>query len=147
MDLALFNSIQMGSSYLFRLPAGAKTDEIHKSDEKDEFDEGLKDGKKILCRQCRQLITTTGQRIEVEGAHQHTFFNPHGIVYEIGCFRSVTGCRLTGPVSKEFSWFAGYGWRISVCSRCLVHLGWLFLSDSGSSFSGLVLNRLIEDTP
>lgn len=34
----------------------------------------------ILCRQCLQIITSTAERIEVEGSHYHTFANPHGII-------------------------------------------------------------------
>ena len=54
----------------------------------------------ILCRHCHQLITTPSERIEVQGSHQHTFANPQGIVYQIGCFRSVQGCGSAGPATE-----------------------------------------------
>ena len=97
----------------------------------------------ILCRQCRQAITRPTERITVQGAHQHTFANPHGIVFEIGCFRTVQGCGHAGPPSTEFTWFPGFSWRVAVCIKCLGHLGWFFTSPDYDSFHGLILDRLI----
>jgi len=101
-------------------------------------------GKYILCRQCLQVITSPAERIEMQGAHQHTFANPHGSVYQIGCFRSAAGCGYAGQPSDEFTWFKGYSWRIAVCGSCLFHLGWLFISPGSDSFNGLILDHLIQ---
>jgi hypothetical protein len=98
----------------------------------------------ILCRQCHQVITRPDDRITVQGAHHHTFANPHGIVFEIGCFKTVVGMGYAGAASDEFSWFAGYRWRVGFCAMCLTHLGWLFIASSGDTFSGLILDRLVE---
>ena len=98
----------------------------------------------ILCRQCRQAITRPAERITVQGAHQHTFANPHGIVFEIGCFKTAQGCGYAGLPSTEFTWFSGYAWRVSFCTMCLTHLGWIFIADSGDSFHGFILDRLLE---
>jgi hypothetical protein len=98
----------------------------------------------ILCRQCRQAITRPDDRITVQGAHRHTFANPHGIVFEIGCFQNVQGCGYAGAASDEFTWFAGYSWRVCFCRMCLTHLGWGFSSRGGHVFHGLILDRLIE---
>ena len=98
----------------------------------------------ILCRQCRQAITRPAERITVQGAHHHTFANPHGIVFEIGCFKFAQGCGYAGPPSTEFTWFSGYAWRVSFCTLCLTHLGWVFIADSGDSFHGFILDRLIQ---
>jgi len=98
----------------------------------------------ILCRQCAQVITSRHEKMSVNGSHRHTFANPHGIVFEIGCFRTVTGCGYAGSPSDEFSWFPGYRWRIVVCGMCLTHLGWLFMSAGGNTFHGLILDRLAE---
>jgi hypothetical protein len=98
----------------------------------------------ILCRDCLHPITRPADRIGVQGRHRHTFANPHGIVYEISCFRSAQGCGVIGPASDEFTWFAGYHWRVCVCAACLVHLGWRFASTGGDTFYGLILDRLIE---
>ncbi|OIN96423.1 MAG: hypothetical protein AUJ48_01585 [Deltaproteobacteria bacterium CG1_02_45_11] len=97
----------------------------------------------ILCRQCRQIITSWAERIEVQGSHQHAFANPHGIVYQIGCFKSVRGCRYAGPATEEWSWFRGFSWRIAVCSMCLTHLGWFYMKSGYESFNGLILDRLV----
>ncbi|MDX1708734.1 MAG: cereblon family protein, partial [Desulfobacterales bacterium] len=75
----------------------------------------------ILCRQCSQAITRPAERITVQGSHQHTFANPHGIVFEIGCFKTARGCGYAGPPSFEFTWFSGYAWRVSFCTMCLTH--------------------------
>ena len=98
----------------------------------------------ILCRQCRQAITRPTERITVQGTHQHTFANPHGIVFGIGCFKTAQGCGYAGPPSTEFTWFSGYAWRVSYCTLCMTHLGWIFIATSGDSFHGFILDRLIE---
>jgi hypothetical protein len=98
----------------------------------------------ILCRQCRQAITRPTERITVQGAHQHTFANPHGIVFEIGCFKNAQGCGYAGPPSTEFTWFSGYAWRICLCTLCMTHLGWIFIATSGDRFHGFILDRLIQ---
>ena len=98
----------------------------------------------ILCRQCRQAITKPADRIVMQGSHRHTFANPHGIVFEIGCFKSVRGCGYAGNASDDFSWFAGYSWRVCFCNMCLTHLGWMFSLKGLDTFYGLILDRLIE---
>ena len=57
----------------------------------------------IRCRQCRNIIASPDDRIAIQGAHRHTFANPHGIVFEIGCFKGVKGCGHVGAPSDEFS--------------------------------------------
>lgn len=97
----------------------------------------------LLCRTCSIPITTEKQRIEKEGKHFHTFFNPAGIVYEIGCFRSAPGCLTYGPQSTEFAWFTGYKWQVVCCSSCQDHLGWKF--DADDEFFGLIIKKLKEN--
>lgn len=96
----------------------------------------------IICRQCRQIITRPAERIFVNGSHRHTFANPLGIVFEIGCFRSAMGCAPAGSASDEFTWFAGYSWRLVLCAGCLTHLGWSFTAPGGDQFFGLILDHL-----
>ena len=97
----------------------------------------------IICRQCRQVIARPADRISVNGAHRHVFANPHGLVYEIGCFGRAVGCAHAGGWSAEFTWFAGFAWRTLVCTGCLSHLGWSFSSSGGDYFFGLILDHLI----
>lgn len=101
----------------------------------------------ILCRTCLHPITRPAERISVQGRHTHTFANPHGIVFEIGCFQRAPGGGLIGPASNEFTWFTGYRWRVCVCAACLNHLGWAFLPPANGAFFGLILDRLIEPSP
>jgi hypothetical protein len=114
-------------------PAGAVSEE--KSPEVEPY---------ILCRDCLHPVTRVQERIAVNGAHRHTFANPHGIVFEIGCFKRASGCAAVGPASDEFTWFAGYRWRAGLCAACLTHLGWVFTAAGGDGFHGLILERLIE---
>jgi hypothetical protein len=95
----------------------------------------------ILCRACRHAVTREEERIAMGSAHRHTFANPSGIVFEIGCFRNAPGCAAVGPLSAEFTWFAGYSWQIGVCAACRLHLGWRFVG--ADRFFGLILDRLI----
>jgi hypothetical protein len=80
----------------------------------------------------------------VGGSHNHTFANPNGVVFEIGCFNLVTGCSFIGPPSYEFPWFAGHSWQIAICSTCQTHLGWIFRGQGGVQFYGLILDRIAE---
>lgn len=96
----------------------------------------------ISCRRCLKTITEPEEGIQVQGAHRHTFANPGGIVFEIGCFRSAPGCIQTGAASSEFTWFNGFLWQLAACRSCLAHLGWRFASKTAAQFYGLILDRL-----
>jgi hypothetical protein len=102
----------------------------------------------IVCRQCRQRLTRPSERIPVNGSHSHTFANPSGVVFEIGCFRMVSGLHYIGPPSYEFPWFSGHSWQIVICSACQTHVGWWFRGPDSNHFCGLILDRLQEiDAP
>lgn len=109
----------------------------------DETQSGVGKAKKLVCAGCGNIITGDDQRMTVDSKHRHTFFNPAGLVYELGCFRRAAGCLPVGESSAEFSWFAGHVWRVGVCGGCLAHLGWLFESGE-TSFFGLIVSRLVE---
>ena len=98
----------------------------------------------IVCRQCRNHITDESQRISIDGAHRHTFANPHGHVYDIACFGSAMGCYRAGPPSSEFAWFKNYSWQVLICAGCETHLGWVFISSEGHFFFGLIIDRLVS---
>ena len=100
----------------------------------------------LLCRECLHPIARPADRIGVQGRYRHTFANPHGLVFEIGCFQNAPGCGAVGPASDEFTWFPGHRWRVCICAACLVHLGWVFLPGAGAGFYGLILERLIESS-
>ena len=131
--------------HFFRVPANKpdKESEIITAEKEAEGQEPEEE-EYIVCRQCRHTITRPTERMAMQGSHQHTFANPHGIVFEIGCFKNATGCGYAGAATDEFSWFPGYSWRICFCSMCLTHLGWLFTSNAGDGFHALILDRIIE---
>ncbi len=99
----------------------------------------------ILCRICGRGITRESARCAVGGTHAHTFANPAGQVFDIGCFHAAPGCVGEGPSTVEFTWFAGYRWRVVVCGGCRNHIGWQFISAT-DRFFGLILNRLIHSS-
>jgi len=111
----------------------------------DQDQTGLHEERVILCRNCRHHITSRHLAVEVENKHQHTFFNPAGVLFEIGCFSEAPGCQDTGTPTTEFAWFKDCSWRFSFCAQCNSHLGWQFLKPDGGEFHGLVLNRLTEE--
>jgi hypothetical protein len=98
--------------------------------------------KVLRCAACGTAITDDTRRIEISGAHRHVFVNPHGEVFEVGCFAAADGVRAIGPASDFFSWFPGYAWRVALCSGCGVHLGWTY--GDGPEFVGLILPRLVD---
>jgi hypothetical protein len=95
----------------------------------------------IVCRNCQEPITEPACQMQMDGTFSHTFANPSGQVFEIGCFSAAKGCVAVPPAFAEFSWFSGYRWRIGICRNCRIHLGWVFGSDQ-HRFWGLILDRL-----
>jgi len=123
----------------FLLKKEGKTSSGTTSKMEDQLEEMSEEG--LFCRHCGHYITSPDLRIVVNDRHQHTFFNPAGVVYEIGCFSAAAGCRQYGSPSSEFSWFAGFTWSLSLCAVCTSHLGWFFRSND-SAFFGLIVKNL-----
>ena len=105
-------------------------------------DSQSKEDEIIICAACRTGITDPDRQIIINNSFLHTFVNPHGYVFEIGCFSNARGVRPASISSNEFSWFVGYSWEIGVCHNCSTHLGWIFSSGS-DLFFGLILEKLI----
>jgi hypothetical protein len=122
------------------------TKEHSKEKTKAKPDAKPKKEKRLFCAACRHPITHQDQRIIVQGGHEHTFTNPQGITYHIGCFREAAGCAVAGEATTEFTWFSGYAWRIATCTHCQTHLGWCFQSGA-DYFHGLIVDRLISVGP
>jgi len=114
---------------------GEKVDETFSSVEK----------KGLLCIQCRNVVTHKQNAINVQGSHSFIKTNPSNIDFHLGCFDTAPGCKNSGSASNEFSWFAGYAWRISLCNQCGIHLGWYFDRPGVSGFYGLILDHLREE--
>jgi len=100
-------------------------------------------GRVLACVSCQRAITTTAARTEVGGAHVHSFVNPDGDRFRIGCFADASGLVHVGSSSLEWTWFAGFSWQAEVCAGCRVHLGWLYRAGA-NRFHGLILDALVE---
>lgn len=97
----------------------------------------------LVCRVCRTVVTRPDLAVKVDGSHRHVFFNPHGLVFDLGCFASARNVLPTGPRTDEFTWFAGYRWQAVVCAGCAGLLGWRYTGQE-HAFFGLILPALIE---
>lgn len=95
----------------------------------------------LRCATCEHRISDRAYRMEMGGAHEHTFVNPGGFVYTIGCFVAAPGCVHAGVPEEAFSWFPGWSWQVAECGRCRTHLGWVFRC-AGEQFHGLILAAL-----
>ncbi len=62
----------------------------------------------------------------MSGAHAHTFVNPAGFGYVIGCWNAAAGCVHLGSTETAFSWFPGWTWQLAACASCRTHLGWVY---------------------
>jgi len=133
--------VQPGPAALFYRGESQSPGAVRDLSVEDETERAQRRG--LLCRACSIPVTTEKERIEKEGRHLHTFFNPAGIVYEIGCFRSAPGCLSSGPPSSEFAWFSGYSWQVACCRNCQEHLGWIFRGED--EFYGLIVKKLKEN--
>jgi len=99
----------------------------------------------IVCRACGFPLTQASSKIEMNGKHKHTFSNPRGYVFQIGCFAPARGIINQGEPTTEFTWFSGYAWNFSLCLQCFAHLGWFFQSGD-RQFYGLILDNIAEIT-
>jgi hypothetical protein len=110
---------------------------------KEDGQDGTSPVEAIYCRVCEGEVTSRNWKIAVQGSHAHTFFNPAGIVFELGCFKVAPGCRGAGEATSDFTWFAGYVWSFALCRHCNSHLGWFFEKDE-HSFFGLIFANIKE---
>jgi uncharacterized CHY-type Zn-finger protein len=98
----------------------------------------------IICKKCRNEITTVEYSIAVRGQHAHIFTNPLGTTFHVGCFSMAWGCFIYGIPTYDATWFTGFTWCIAVCANCFTHLGWYYQS-GGESFYGLIMANLLKD--
>jgi hypothetical protein len=136
----VYNPI-VGREYFLK---GEVSGEIYSTIEDEVNEETVDKNWHILCAECSQAITGDSECIEVNGAHEHTFVNPSGIIFQISCFARVSGTNLSGEATEQWSWFKGYSWRIVCCGRCGTHLGWVYMACDEIIFYGLILSRLLK---
>lgn len=99
----------------------------------------------LRCKTCGAPITRNSERIVINEQHRHIFTNPHGYIYQIGCFANAPGCVRVGEETNFFSWFPEYSWQVALCGRCFTLLGWAFRSQE-SFFWGLILDQLQQES-
>lgn len=95
----------------------------------------------LRCAVCEHRITDRAYRSAMSGGHEHTFVNPGGFTFRIGCFVAAPGCKHVGETSDAFSWFPGWKWQIAICGSCHTHVGWIFRC-GGEQFHGLIVSAL-----
>jgi hypothetical protein len=100
----------------------------------------------LACRACAAFIAELSSRIEVNGAHAHSFINPAGLIFRVGCLASAPGVLGIGEESDHWSWFSGFSWRAAACCACGEHLGWCFRS-SHARFVAVILDKVAERGP
>ena len=95
----------------------------------------------VLCGECGHEVTSREHETSMDGGFEHSFANPSGIVFQIGCYEEAPGVGAAGEETAEFTWFDGYTWQVVLCRSCMSHLGWKYWS-SDHTFYGLILTRL-----
>ncbi|WP_319582779.1 cereblon family protein [uncultured Pseudodesulfovibrio sp.] len=98
----------------------------------------------LVCRVCHSRITRRDLGMAINGSRRHVFFNPDGLVFELGCFASARNLTPAGPETDEFTWFPGYRWQVVLCTGCSTQLGWRYVGADGGFF-GLILKALMEE--
>jgi hypothetical protein len=97
----------------------------------------------VACAACRALVAYSHARLSVNGAHSHSFINPAGLIFRVSCFAAAPGVVSVGEASDDFTWFAGFAWRVALCRACGEHLGWSY-HGLGSGFVALIEDRIID---
>jgi len=101
------------------------------------------DDEKYYCVVCSTLVTRARWRIAMNGIHEHTVFNPAGMVFDVLCFKEADGAIAVGEPTDTFTWFKGYDWRFAVCRNCGSHLGWHYEgSEKPAIFFALIKRAL-----
>ena len=124
-------------NYIIDGKQGGNGKTLPKTEEKEKIDPWKR------CIKCGNKITTENEKISVQGVFAHTFLNPVGKIFNIGCFQKAVGCLEIGDASTEWSWFENCQWKLVICNSCSEHLGWIFYESEENLFFGLILEKLI----
>src|SRR5687767_10061310 len=83
--------------------------------------------KVYACRRCDTEITDSRALFCMRASSpEQVFPNPLGMMRVILTVRAARSLVLSGESTTDFTWFAGYGWRIAFCASCRSHLGWIY---------------------
>lgn len=121
----------------------SRTDKKGKGQTDIDEEEEEKEDRFFLCRYCENKIARYDHMMEVSGNFEHTFLNPGGHVFRIGCFEAADGCLYLGVPTTEWTWFEGFEWQVALCNKCQRHLGWFYRSRDERNFFGLILDLLV----
>ncbi len=102
----------------------------------------------LRCAGCGAQIAAKSALFGMRGASvEQVFPNPLGQMRVILTLRAARVVCVSAPTT-EFTWFAGYSWRIACCGACGLHLGWRFeavSTDQPALFYGLLKDALVEE--
>jgi len=130
------------STYQLKSGAGERlTDILRDLEELDEEERTV--DRWLLCKFCRQRITSEDKAIQINYRHCHTYSNPAGTRFRIGCFSTAIGCQFHSHPTEEYTWFKGFSWQVALCANCQTQMGWYYQSAAAMSFYGLILDHLI----
>ena len=97
----------------------------------------------LVCKACGSFVAERRARVNMDGAHVHTFINPAGAIYRVGCFSDAPGLRAIGEASGLWTWFPGFEWQVGICRACYEHLGWSY-RNSRARFVALIMDKVAE---
>jgi len=78
------------------------------------------------CAACAAPLAREDWVLEADTQGPLVFANPHGRFFELLLVTHVVGAIFDRDATSEFTWFAGYAWRVGGCARCGAHIGWHF---------------------
>lgn len=132
------NTLVHNDMFLLKEAPKSSLSPVALDDASDKTDESSE--RPYICISCAAPIASASAWMAVNGKRQHTFANPGGEVYTIGCFSDAGNLLFAGNPTGHFSWFPGYHWQVAVCAGCGLHLGWRYVA--GNHFFGLIMDRL-----
>ncbi|OMO86650.1 hypothetical protein COLO4_20995 [Corchorus olitorius] len=73
---------------------------------------------RVRCKICKTVIARRSDMLVMSSdGPLGAFVNPHGHVHEVMTFHKAKGLALRGRPVKEYSWFPGYGLKLSLSLR------------------------------
>ncbi|PIA42730.1 hypothetical protein AQUCO_02000293v1 [Aquilegia coerulea] len=105
---------------------------------------------RVRCKTCQTIIAKRSDMLVMSSdGPLGAFVNPHGYVHEIMTLYKANGLALIGNPDKQYSWFPGYAWTITICTTCESQLGWLFTATKRKlkprSFWGIRSSQVADD--